>query len=258
VTPTLAGGPGGSTGGPAPGPGPGPAGDPGPRQRVGGDGRPLVTAASGPPADGVPVEPPLPAGRLDQDAVLELYRRTGALRTGHFVLSSGGHSDTYLQSALVLQWPRAAEALGWALAEPYQGRVDAVVGPAMGGVVIGHEAARALGVRMLFTERVRGGAVALRRSFRVAAGERVLITEDVVTTGGSALEVCDLLEAAGAEVVALATIIDRLPGSVQLPVPFTALARVAAGAWEAAACPACQAGLAAESPGSRRLDGHGQ
>jgi len=213
---------------------------------------------SGPLTPGDPlVEPPLPGGPLDQPGVIQLYRRAGALRTGHFVLSSGRHSDTYLQSALVLQWPRVAEALGRALAEPFQGLVDAVVGPALGGVVIGHETARALHARMVFTERVRGAA-ALRRSFQVAPGERVLVTEDVVTTGGSALEVCDLLEAAGAEVVALATIIDRLPGSVQLPVPFTALARVAAGAWEAAECPSCLAGSTAESPGSRRLDGHGQ
>ena len=208
-------------------------------------------------ASGPEVEPALPGGRLEQAGVLELYRRAGALRTGHFVLSSGRHSDTYLQSALVLQWPRVAEALGRALAEPFQGLVDVVVGPALGGVVIGHETARALHARMIFTERVQGTAT-LRRSFQISTGDRVLVTEDVVTTGGSALEVRGLLEAAGAKVVALATIIDRLPESVQLPVPFTALASAAAAAWEAADCPFCQAGSAAESPGSRRLGGHGQ
>jgi orotate phosphoribosyltransferase len=201
--------------------------------------------------------PELPGGRVDQGGVLGLYRRTGGLRTGHFVLSSGRHSDTYLQSALVLQWPRVAEALGRALAEPFQGRVDVVVGPALGGVVIGHEVARALGTRMVFTERVDGLA-ALRRSFELAPGERVLLTEDVVTTGGSALEVGELVARAGAELVALAAIIDRLPASPQLRVPFTALARVAASAWEAAACPLCPAGPAAESPGSRHLGRHPQ
>jgi len=100
--------------------------------------------------------PPLPDGPLDQAAVLAIYQQAGGLRKGHFVLSSGRHSDTYLQSAVVLQWPPVAESLGRALAEPWRGRVDVVVGPAMGGVVIGHETARALGVRMVFAERVAG------------------------------------------------------------------------------------------------------
>jgi len=169
------------------------------------------------------------------------------------VLSSGRHSDTYLQSAVVLQWPAVAEALGRALVEPWRGRVDVVVGPALGGVVIGHEAARALGVRMVFTERM-SGQMALRRSFEVRAGERALVTEDVVTTGGSALEVADrLLRAAGASVTALATIVDRTAAGTRFPVPFSALARVGADAWEPAECPICLAGSAPESPGGRRL-----
>ena len=197
--------------------------------------------------------PPLPDGPLDQAAVLALYERAGGLRRGHFALSSGRHSDTYLQSAVVLQWPPIAEALARALVEPWRGRVDVVVGPAMGGVVIGHEAARALGVRMVFTERDQRGAMALRRSLEVRAGERALITENVVTTGGSALEVAELLRAAGAEVAGLATIVDRLPERTRLPLPYSALARVDAAAWEPAECPVCQTGSAVESPGSRRL-----
>ncbi len=197
--------------------------------------------------------PPLPDGPLDQAVVLALYERSGGLRRGHFVLSSGRHSDTYLQSAVVLQWPAVAEALGRALADPWRGRVDVVVGPAMGGVVIGHEAARALGVRMVFTEREQAREMALRRSFEVRAGERALITENVVTTGGSALEVADLLRAAGASVTGLATIIDRLPSGTRFPLPFGALARVDAAAWEPAECPVCRAGSTAQSPGSRRL-----
>jgi orotate phosphoribosyltransferase len=153
---------------------------------------------------------------------------------------------------VVLQWPRVAEALGRALVAPWRGQVDVVVGPAMGGVVIGHEAARALGVRMVFTERA-AGAMALRRSLEVRAGERALITENVVSTGGSALEVADLLRAAGASVTALATIVDRLPAGTRLPVAFSALARVDAAAWEPAECPVCRSGSALESPGSRRL-----
>lgn len=208
-----------------------------------------------------PGPPPLPPGRepLDAAAVLALYQQTGGLRRGHFVLSSGLHSDTYLQSAPVLQWPPVAEALGRALAGRWReqdgGPVDVVVGPAMGGVIIGHEVARALGVRMVFTERTgergAGGAMALRRSFVVGPGERALLAENVVTTGGSALEVAELLRSAGAEVAGLVAIIDRLPGDARLPLPFLALARVEAAAWDPAACPACRQDAAAETPGSR-------
>jgi orotate phosphoribosyltransferase len=205
-----------------------------------------VTARPAPPVPPVP-----PEGPLDAAAVLELYRRAGGLRHGHFVLSSGRHSDTYLQSAVVLQWPAVAEALGRALAAPWHGRVDVVVGPAMGGVVIGHETAAALGVRLVFTERVEG-AMALRRSFTVAPGERALVVENVVTTGGSALEVAALVGAAGARVAGLATIVDRLPEGAVLPLPYHALARVAAETWEAGDCPGCGSGAGPEAPGSRR------
>jgi orotate phosphoribosyltransferase len=198
-----------------------------------------------------PAPPAPPPEPLDAAAVLELYRRAGGLRHGHFVLSSGRHSDTYLQSAVVLQWPALAAALGRALAAPWGGRVDVVVGPAMGGVVIGHETASALGVRMVFSERV-DGAMALRRSFAVAAGERALVVENVVTTGGSALEVADLLRDAGAEVAGLATIVDRLPDGATLPLELHALARVAAASWARDNCPACRSGAGPEAPGSRR------
>jgi orotate phosphoribosyltransferase len=196
--------------------------------------------------------PPFSDGPLDAEAVLAVYERAGGLRRGHFVLTSGRHADLYLQSAVVLQWPAVAEALGRALAEPWRGEVDVVVGPAMGGVVIGHEVARALGVRMIFTER-SGGAMALRRSFEVGAGERALIVENVVTTGGSALEVAELLGGSGATVAGLATIVDRLPAGATLPLPYRALARVDAAAWIPEECPVCQAGREAESPGSRGL-----
>jgi orotate phosphoribosyltransferase len=152
---------------------------------------------------------------------------------------------------VVLQWPPLAAALGRALAAPWRGRVDVVVGPAMGGVVIGHETASALGVRMVFTERV-DGAMALRRSLAVAAGERALVVENVVTPGGSALEVAELLRAAGAEVAGLATIVDRLPEGATLPLELHALARVTAASWDPSECPACASGGGAEAPGSRR------
>jgi orotate phosphoribosyltransferase len=201
------------------------------------------------------VKPPLlPPGRLDQAGVLDLYRATGALRRGHFVLSSGRHSDTYLQSALVLQWPWLAGALGRAMAAPFAGKIDLVVAPAVGGLLIGHEVARELDVRMVFAER-SGGAMRLRRSFAVDPGERALLTEDVVTTGGSAREVAALVEAAGAVPVALAAIVDRRRSRAADALPTTALARLEAAAWEAAGCPGCAAGGAPESPGSRRLRG---
>jgi orotate phosphoribosyltransferase len=200
----------------------------------------------------VSAPPTLPEGPLDAGAVLAVYERTGGLRRGHFVLTSGRHTDLYLQSAVVLQWPAVAETLGRALAAPWRGRVDVVVGPAMGGVVVGHEVARALGVRMIFTER-SGGAMALRRSFQVGEGQRALVVENVVTTGGSALEVAELLRREGATVTGLATIVDRLPAGVRLPLPYAALARIEAAAWEPEECPVCEAGREAESPGSRGL-----
>jgi orotate phosphoribosyltransferase len=178
------------------------------------------------------------------------------LRHGHFVLSSGRHSDTYLQSAAVLQWPAAAEQLGRALAAPHRGAVDVVASPAVGGLVIGHEAARALGVRLVFAER-SDGTMTLRRSFAVDPGERALVVEDVVSTGGSVLEVRDLLASSGAEVLGIAAIVDRLgdvPGlPVSVPVPLRALAKVRAAMWAAGDCPLCRAGQPVESPGSRRL-----
>jgi orotate phosphoribosyltransferase len=125
----------------------------------------------------------------------------------------------------------------------------------MGGVVIGHEVARALGCRMVFTERV-AGAMALRRSLAVEAGERALVVENVISTGGSALEVCRLLTGSGAIVVALATIVDRTPATTRLGVPVTRLARVSADSYDPVDCPACRAGLPVDSPGSRRLTEH--
>lgn len=199
--------------------------------------------------------PPLPEGPLDQAAVLGLYRAAGALRRGHFTLSSGRHSDIYLQSALVLQWPRLAEALGRALAEPFGGQVDVVVAPAVGGLIIGHEVARELGVRMVFAERV-GAEMRLRRSFALAPGERAVLTEDVVTTGGSAKEVAGLVTAAGAVPVALAAIVDRRQGGAAESLPTAVLARLDAATWDPDDCPICLEGGIPESPGSRRLAGH--
>lgn len=188
---------------------------------------------------------------MDQDATLALFRRAGALLEGHFRLSSGLHSSGYLQSALVLQHPADACALGAALAgRATAWRPDVVLSPALGGVIIGHEVARALTVRALFAERTDGN-LTLRRGFSLSRGERVLVVEDVVTTGGSTRETIDVATSAGAHVVGATALIDRSGGAAQLGVPFEALARLALPTYEASNCPLCAQGMPVTKPGSR-------
>jgi orotate phosphoribosyltransferase len=191
---------------------------------------------------------------LSQDAVLDLFRATGAYLSGHFRLTSGLHSPEYLQCALVLSNPRHAEPLGASLAEamrPIAGQVDVVVSPAMGGLIIGHEAARAFGVRHIFTERDAERKMTLRRGFSIQPGERAVVIEDVITTGGSSVEVIQLLRDAGAKVVAAGSIIDRSGGAADLGVPRAALATLKVTTWDPAACPLCAQGLPVVKPGSR-------
>jgi orotate phosphoribosyltransferase len=186
------------------------------------------------------------------DEVVERFRRTGALLEGHFVLTSGLHSTQYLQCALVLQHPAEAEAFGRAIAGQFAGQsVETVVAPAIGGIIVGWEVARALGVRSVWTER-EDGRMTLRRGFTVRAGERVLVVEDVVTTGGSTRETCDALRAAGALVVGAASIIDRSAGRADVGVPRFALATLDVPAVTPAACPLCAEGVPAIKPGSRK------
>lgn len=187
------------------------------------------------------------------DTVLDTFRRHGALLEGHFRLTSGLHSPGYLQCALVLQHPREAEACGEAIASQVRLLdVEAVLSPALGGIVIGHEVARALGVRALFAER-QDGALTLRRGFSLSPGERVLVIEDVVTTGGSTRETIEVARAAGGTVVGAASIIDRggTAASAQLDVPYTALAAIALPTYDPGACPLCAAGQPVMKPGSR-------
>ena len=189
---------------------------------------------------------------MQSEEVLEIFRRTGALLEGHFVLTSGLHSPRYLQCALVLQHPHEAEKLARAVAENFGGeRVETVAAPAIGGIVIGYEVARALGARALWTER-EGGQMTLRRGFTVRPGEAVLVVEDVVTTGGSTRETVEALRAAGARVVAAASIIDRSGGRAEVGVPRFALATLDVPALAPVACPACQRGEPAVKPGSRK------
>lgn len=185
------------------------------------------------------------------DAILARFRRAGALLEGHFRLTSGLHSAGYLQCALVLQHPADAEACGQAIAERVRELgAQTVLSPALGGIVIGQEAGRALGVRAIFAER-QDGALTLRRGFALAPGEKILVVEDVVTTGGSTRETIEVARAAGAQVVGAAAIIDRSGGQQQLDVPFIALATVSLPTYEPAACPLCLAGQPVVKPGSR-------
>lgn len=188
---------------------------------------------------------------LSGDEILDLFRATGAFLEGHFQLSSGLHSSKYLQCALLLQHPPHAEALGRALAEIAPARADLVVSPALGGLIIGHEVARALGVRHIFAERGPDRQMTLRRGFRIEAGERALIVEDVITTGGSSLEVAQLVRRLGGKVAAAVSIIDRSGGAADLGVPRASLATLTVEAWAPEQCPLCAQGLPVEKPGSR-------
>ena len=185
------------------------------------------------------------------DAALGLFRRSGALLEGHFRLSSGLHSNRYLQSALVLQHADLAEALGAAIAERAKGLdPTAVLSPALGGIVIGQEVGRALGLRAIFAER-QDGRLTLRRGFRLSAEDRVLVVEDVITTGGSTRETFDVARAAGAQVVGAAAIIDRGNNEASLGVPLFALVKLEVPAYPPDACPMCAQGLPVVKPGSR-------
>jgi len=188
---------------------------------------------------------------LGERQTLELYEKTGALLRGHFRLTSGLHSDIYLQSALVLQYPEHAAALGSALAAAFLADgVQTVLAPAIGGIIVAHEVARALGGRALFTER-EGGTMRLRRGFALAAGERCLVVEDVITTGGSTREVVACVEEHAGAVVGVGSLIDRSGGAAVFKVKRTALATVNATAWPPETCPLCKTGSQAIKPGSR-------
>jgi orotate phosphoribosyltransferase len=188
---------------------------------------------------------------MTRDELLALFRRSGALLEGHFRLSSGLHSPGYLQCALVLQHPEYAEAFGRAIAERTRALgATVVLSPALGGVVIGHEVGRALGVRAIFAER-QDGVLSLRRGFTLAPTDRVLVIEDVLTTGGSTRETIQVATAAGGQVVGAASIVDRSGGTARFDVPFAALLDVALPTDDPSACPLCAQGLPVVKPGSR-------
>ncbi len=184
--------------------------------------------------------------------VLEALEDHEAIRHGHFHLSSGLHSDLYVQCALVLQWPGIAERLGHELGTRFEDQAPTVVlGPAMGGIVIGHEVARYLGVRMVFPERVED-SMTLRRGFSLEPHDRVLVIEDVITTGRSPREAVGLVQEAGAEVVGVGALVDRSDGG-GFGARFSALLSVQAERWPPEECPLCRDGVELQTPGSRLL-----
>ena len=185
------------------------------------------------------------------DRTIDLLKRTGALLEGHFRLSSGRHSDRYCQCAKLLEHPAYAEEVGESLAGLFRNQgIDVVVAPALGGIIIGHEVARALGARSIFAER-QDGTMTLRRGFALESGSRVLVVEDVVTTGGSVREVADLARRDGAVVVGFGFILDRSGVTLDLGAPARALARMPLESYEPEECPLCERGLAITKPGSR-------
>jgi len=188
---------------------------------------------------------------MTRDELLDLSRRSGALLEGHFRLSSGLHSPGYLQCALVLQHPQPAEMLGRAIGERTRDlRPTVVLSPALGGVIIGQEVGRALGVRAIFAER-QDGALTLRRGFLLAETDRVLVVEDVLTTGGSTRETMQVAAAAGAHVVGVASIVDRSGGTARFDVPYASLLPIDLPTYEPDKCPLCAQGLPVVKPGSR-------
>ena len=189
---------------------------------------------------------------LSESEVLSALREAGAILTGHFQLTSGRHSDTYVQCARVLEDPRLTTELGRAIAAKFEGRaIDVVASPAVGGIIIGFAVAQALGLRFIFSERQHGQMV-FRRGFELAPGERVLIVEDVVTTGGSVAEVAALVCEAGGEVVAVASIIDR-GGKKAFDAEFKPLLQLEVESMEPQYCPLCASAVGLYSPGSRHL-----
>jgi len=193
-----------------------------------------------------------PADAQGQREILEMFKKSGALLEGHFLLTSGNHSDQYFQCAKVLQYPKYAEKLCRIIADRFvDKKIDVVVAPAIGGIVVGQEVARQLGVRSIFTER-KDGAMQLRRGFEIQKGERVLVCEDVVTTGGSVFEVIEIVKDRKGELAGVGVIVDRSGGSVKFPVDDqVACYTTQAVKYSPEECPLCKEGSKPVKPGSR-------
>ncbi len=185
--------------------------------------------------------------------ILDIFKRENAILRGHFLLSSGLHSDTYIQCAKVLEYPKYAEFLSEVLCERFKGvSPDVVIGPAIGGITFSYEVARTFGARALFAER-ENGKFTLRRGFEIHPGERVLVVEDVVTTGGSTKEVISLVMEKGGEVIGVGSIIDRSKELIDFGVRFISLLKVDVNLYEPNNCPLCKSGVPISKPGSKKF-----
>lgn len=192
---------------------------------------------------------------MTREEIIEIFKKCGAMLEGHFLLTSGRHSDSYLQCALVLQYPDQAEKLAKELVNslPKQS-IDLVVGPAIGGITIAYEVARQLGTPAIFAER-ENDSMTLRRGFQIPAGAKVLVVEDVITTGGSVMEVAALVEELGGEVVGIASIVNSSNGKVELGYPYYSILPLEVISYLAEECPLCQKGIPVVKPGSRKVIG---
>ncbi|MEZ3497173.1 MAG: orotate phosphoribosyltransferase [Lachnospiraceae bacterium] len=192
---------------------------------------------------------------LTEERVVEVLKEAGVLLEGHFLLTSGRHSNKYLQCAKIFRNTKYSEELCAALGEKYaDAGVEVVIGPAMGAVQMAYEVSRALGCENFFTERDENGKMTLRRGFAVEPGQKVLIVEDVVTTGGSVKEVIELVRAAGGDIVGVGSIVDRTGGNIDFGVPFKAVYSADVTSWEKDECPLCKAGeIELVKPGSRKI-----
>jgi len=189
---------------------------------------------------------------MNSENILDHFKQTDALLDGHFILSSGLHSSVYLQCALALQYPIDAAKFGRTIAEHFiDSNIETVASPAIGGLIIGYAVANALNARFIWTER-EAGAMTLRRGFSVKENERILVVEDVITTGGSTRECIEVLENHGAKVVGAASVIDRSNGAADVGVPRIALASLEVSSYKPEDCLMCAGGTAAYKPGSRK------
>lgn len=192
----------------------------------------------------------------NKNKILSLFKKLGAIQSGHFLLTSGNHSDTYLQCARIFENPKITQRLCRILISPWQGKqVDVVAGPAVGGIIIAYELARLVGARAIYLERVEG-KLALRREFTIKPKEKTLVVEDVITTGGSAQEVVDIVRNQGGKLIGVVSLVDRSGGqnwSKIFGVKFNSLLKLTLPLYAPDQCPLCQAGLPLVKPGSRNL-----
>ena len=190
---------------------------------------------------------------MERDSVLKIFKETGVLMQGHFLLASGRHSDTYLQCARIFQYPDYSEKIAMTLADYFSDDdIDLVIGPAIGAIILSYEVARCLGVNTIFAEQ-EDGRMALRRSFEIEKGSRVLVVEDVITTGGSVKEVIELVRSCGGEVVGVGTVVDRSGGTVDFGVKQRCVISMEIKSYPAEACPKCSTGIPLTKPGSKSM-----